>query len=75
MKFKMYYKKTPDWTQQKGNIKIKNFNFDKFLNSNFPDRKVSLKQLKETMPPKAFKEFLKQTNTIYIGVNDKEDVF
>ena len=72
MEFKMYYKKTPDWTQQKGDIKIKNFNFDKFLNSNFPKRIVSLKQLKETMPSKVFKEFLKQTNTIYIGVNDKE---
>ena len=37
----------------------------------FPEGKASLSQIKEALPLDVFKQFLKQTNTIYIGVNDK----
>jgi len=32
---------------------------------------ASLSQIKEALPLNIFKQFLEQTNTIYVGVNDK----
>jgi hypothetical protein len=72
MKFVMYYKKTPNVIQQRGDFELDNFNFRKFLKKNFPEGRASLTQLKNKMPLKVFKQYLKKTNTIYIGVNDKE---
>jgi len=54
MKFVMYYKKTPNVIQQRGDFELDNFNFRKFLKKNFPEGRASLTQLKNKMPLKVF---------------------
>ena len=68
MRYSMHYKKTPEIKQDEGNI---NKNIQKQLMKSFPEGNASLSQIKEVLPLNVFKQFLKQTNTIYIGVNDK----
>tara|TARA_R110000823_G_C15730078_1_gene479644 strand:- start:99 stop:305 length:207 start_codon:yes stop_codon:yes gene_type:complete len=68
MRYTMHYKETPDINQDEGNINKK---IQKQLMKSFPEGKASLSQIKEALPLDVFKQFLKQTNTIYIGVNDK----
>ena len=70
MKYVVHFKKTPEVIQRRGNIELDNFDFTKFLNKHFPAGQASLTQLKNKLPPEVFKDFLKKTNTIYIGVND-----
>jgi|TARA_R110000744_G_scaffold54782_1_gene116139 hypothetical protein len=68
MKHSMFYSKTPDIKQGEGSI---NKTIHKHLVKSFPEGKASLSQIKEALPLNIFKQFLEQTNTIYVGVNDK----
>ena len=71
MKWKHWYKKTPQFIEDEGDVELDNFDIHKHLKSKFPNGVASLTQIKEVLPPKQFKEFCNKTNTIYIGVNDK----
>jgi len=71
MKWKFYYKKTPQFIDDEGDVELDNFDIGEFLKTKFPKGKASLTQIKEVLPPKQFKEFCTKTNTIYIGVNDE----
>jgi hypothetical protein len=68
MKYSMHYKKTPDIKQDEGSIKK---DIQQMLVKSFPEGNASLSQIKEALPLNIFKQFLEQTNTIYVGVNDK----
>ncbi len=64
----MFYSKTPDIKQGEGSIKK---DIQQMLVKSFPEGNASLSQIKEALPLNIFKQFLEQTNTIYVGVNDK----
>jgi len=67
MKYKMYFKKTPEHILDEGRTgQFDNFDFDKCIIDNFGEYgKASLKQIKEVLPVKIFKEFCKRQNIVY----------
>ena len=67
MKFKQYFKKTPQFIQNEGYTgQFENFDFDKCMIKNFGAYgTASLRQIKEVLPKRIFKEFCRQQNIIY----------
>ena len=67
MNYKFYFKKTPTLPLAEGSTgQFDNFDFDKCIKDNFGEYgKATLRQMKEVLPERVFKEFCKRQNIIH----------